>query len=246
MTAKLIPLKALTTGSKTLSVFTKAKPKNLSYLRQSIEKDGLLYPLVVIKEGAKYLVIDGKKRLNVIRKLAKSKLYSRSTAKVPCLVQDANNIAPVVSRRPTLLSGPELAHEIIIAAQSRVSYASIAQRFECDFSVVEDCVSLTKLHPELLMHFNNKVISLEQAAALATIENMEAQLNLLHQLGPFVSNTQIIEAIRTGATVLEISEDNIIVLPSRGRPIPKVDPAELIHKFGNRRQTTALNGRIAA
>ena len=246
MTTKLIPLKALIDGPKTLSVFGKAKPRDLSRLRQSIEQDGLLYPLVVIKEGAKYLVVDGKKRLNVIRKLAKSKLHSRSSAKVPCLVQDANNIKPIVARRPMLLTGPELAHEIIIAAQSRVSYATIAQRFECDIDVVEDCVSLTKLHPELLMHFNNKAISLEQAAAFATIENMKAQYDLLHQLGPFVSNTEIIAAIRAGETVIEISEDNIIFLPSRGRPAKQSGATQNTIKFGNTCQANELNERIAA
>ena len=243
---KLIPLKALTSGSNALSLFTKAKPRDFVRIRQSIEKDGLLYPLVVVKEGAKYLVIDGKKRLSVIRKLAKSKRYSRSTAKIPCLVQDVKKITPVMARRPALLTGPELAHQIMIAAQSRVSHASIAQRFECDLSVVEDCVSLPKLHPELLMHFNNKTISLEQAAAFATIENMGAQLSLLHQLGPFVSNTEIIQAIRTGATVIEISEENIIVLPSRGRPIQKVNPSKNIDIFGSKRQSNTINRRIAA
>ena len=243
---KLIPLKALTIGSNTLSIFTKSKPRDLVRIRQSIEKDGLLYPLVVVKEGAKYLVIDGKKRLSVIRKLAKSKRYTRSTAKIPCLVQDAEKITPVIARRPALLSGPELAHQIIIAAQRRISYASIAQRFECDISVVEDCVSLTRLHPELLMHFNDKAISLEQAAAFATIDNMGAQLSLLHQLGPFVSDIEIIAAIKTGATVIELSEDNIIVLPSRGRVERKVSPETGIKKFGNGRQADALNGRIAA
>lgn len=246
MTTKLIPLKALSLGTKTLSIFTKAKPKDLSKIRQSIIKDGLLYPLVVVKDGAKYLVIDGKKRLSVIRKLSKSSHYSRSTAKIPCLIQDAITIMPVMSRRPTLLTGPELAHQIIVAAQSRVSHAFIAQRFECDITVVNDCLSLTKLHPELLMHFNNKAISLEQAAALATIENMDAQLSLLHQLGPFVSNTEIIDAIRNGATVIELSEDNIIVLPSRRRPMPQAMPDNKLHKFGDRRQAYGFKTPIAA
>lgn len=246
MMTQLIPLKSLLLGDETLSIFTNAKPKNLLKIRQSIETDGLLYPLLVVKEGAKYLVVDGKKRLSVIRKLAKSKRYSRSTAKIPCLVQDPGNIAPLNSRRPLLLTGPELAHEILLVSQSRLSHVSIAQRFECDISVVEDCISLKRLHPELLIHFNNRAISLEQAAAFATIDNMEAQLSLLHQLGPFVSNTEIIQAIRTGATVIEISEDNIIVLPSRGRPVPKAGSEKNMDIFGNRRQVNTLNGRIAA
>lgn len=85
-------------------------------------------------------------------------------------------------------------------------------------SVIEDCLSLRNLHPEVLLHFNKGAVSLEQAAALATIGNMTAQLNLLHQLGPFVSNIEIIAAIKSGATVVELDEGNIIFLPSRGRP----------------------------
>ena len=243
MHTKLLPLKALSAAPMNLTVFTKPRSQNLDGLRRSIEKDGLLYPLVVMKEGAKYLVIDGKKRLKVIRKLAKSKLYNRSSAKIPCIVQDAHQITPVLNRRPTLLTGPELAHEIIVAAQSRASHVSIAQRFECDLGVVEDCISLTKLHPEMLMHFNNKAISLEQAAAFATIENMTAQLNLLHQLGPFVSDAEIIASIKAGATVLEISEDNIIFLPTRGRPTGR---APQIKEFGNNSQAMETNLFIAA
>lgn len=246
MTTKLIPLKALTAGNKSLSVFIQNKSESLTRLQQSIEKDGLLYPLVVVKEGAKYLVIDGKKRLSVIRKMSKSSRYTRSTAKIPCFVQRADNILPIAASKPTLLTDRELAHEIILAAQSQVSHAFIAQRFECKISVVEDCVSLTRLHPELLVHFNNNAISLKQAAAFATIDNMEAQLSLLHQLGPFASNSDIIEAIKAGETVIEISADNIVILPSRGRPFQKGLSAQKVLKFGNERHAYDLNDRIAA
>lgn len=246
MTTLMIPLKFLSLGGKTLSLFKKNKPRDLTNLRQSIETDGLLYPLIVVKVGAKYLVVDGKKRLSIIRKLAKSSRYTRSTAKIPCLVQEVNKITPIIERRPLLLTAPELAHEIIFAAQSRVSYVSIAQRFECDLSVVYDCISLSKLHPKLLMHFNNNVISLEQAAAFATIDNIEAQLSLLDQLGPFVSNAKIIEAIRNGVTVIKISDDNIIVLPSRGQRKSKSNVKNDNIKFGKNRHATVFNTRIAA
>lgn len=246
MIIQLIPLKALTSGTNTLSLFTKHKPASLIGIRQSIEEDGLLYPLVVVKSGSKYLVVDGKKRLSVIRNLARSKRYTRSMAKIPCIVRDANSLIPLNARRPVLLTAPELAQEIIKAAKRGLSYVSVAQRFDCDISVVEDCVSLTKLNPELLKHFNNKVISLEQAAAFATIDNKAAQLTLLHQLGPFVSDVQVIEAIRAGETVIEVSLDNVIVLPSRGRIKTSVDRSTRINEFGNQRHESPVNGNIAA
>ena len=219
MTMKLIPLKLLTEGQRSVSFMGKGKDKaSTLWLFRSIVKDGLLNPLVVTKQGHKYTVLDGKKRLAVIRKLARKRSLSKAIAKVPCIIQEATAITPVINRRPALLSGPELAHQIIVDAQSTTSLASIAQRFECDISVVEDCLSLRSLHPEILMHFNKGAVSLEQASAFATIANMTAQLDLLHQLGPFVSDTEIMASIKAGATVVELSEDNILFLPSRGHP----------------------------
>ena len=190
------------------------------------------------------MVLDGKKRLKAIRKLAKSSRFGRSMAKIPCIVQEANEIQPVIATRPILLSGPELAHQNILAAQTGISTVSMAQRFECDLSVVDDCISLTKLNPELLMHFNNGVISLEQAAAFSTIDNMKAQMDLLYQLGPFVSDMEIIASIKAGSTVLELSDDNIIILPSRGRR----DTHRNVQKqeFGNPAQAADFNVRVAA
>jgi hypothetical protein len=216
MTTKLIPLKLLSDGNETVSFLNPGK-RNASamWLSRSIIRDGLLNPLVVTQQGGKFIVIDGKKRLNALRQMAKSKRLSKAMTKIPCIVQSTLTLSPVENRRPLLMSGPELAHKIILEAQGATSHMSIAQRFECDLSVVEDCLSLSALHPEILLHFNSGAVTLEQAAALATIENMKAQLDLLQQLGPFVSNTEIVAAIRSGATVVELSEDNIIFLPSR-------------------------------
>lgn len=231
MATKLIPLKFLTDGQNSVSFIAKVKQKDQNLgLARSIIKDGLLNPLVVMKQGSKYIVLDGKKRLVIIRKLAKSNRLSKAIAKVPCVVQETQSLSPLKNRRPALLTGPELAHEVILDAQSGYSHVEIAQRFECDVTVVLDCLSLRNLHPEILLHFNKRAVSLEQAAALATIENMTAQLDLLHQLGPSVSDIDIIAAIKAGATVVELSEDNIIFLPSRGRPEAK--SRQKIFKFG--------------
>lgn len=234
MSTMLIPLKLLTPGESNVSLMVKNRIRHKDgfvRLAKSIMKDGLLNPLVVMKHGGRFIVLDGKKRLEIIRRMAKSKRLSKAIAKVPCIVQETQSLSPLNSRRPVLLTGPELAHEVILEAQSAVSHAAIAQRFECEVSVVEDCLSLKNLHPEILLHFNKRAISLEQAAALATIENMTAQLDLLHQLGPFVSDLAIIAAIKAGATVVELAEDNIIFLPSRGRPETK--NTQRLFEFGN-------------
>lgn len=232
MATKLIPLKLLTDGQSAVSFMLNNKHKDTTlWLARSIVKDGLLNPLVVIKQGSKFVVLDGKKRLAIIRRMAKNDRLNKAIAKVPCVVQETHTVAPLKNKRPILLTGPELAHQIILDGQAAKSHAEIAQRFECSISVVEDSLSLRKLNPEILLHFNKGAISLEQAAALATIENMTAQLDLLHQLGPFVSDKDIISAIRAGATVVELSDNNIIFLPSRGRPAKK-KPLQRKLKFG--------------
>ena len=244
MAPKLIPLKLLSDGEDTVSFIGKGKSKACPvWLSKSILRDGLLNPLVVTQQGAKFIVIDGKKRLAVMRAMMKSRRLAKAIAKVPCIVQDSINLKPIETRRPLLLSGPELAHKIIIAAQSATSHVSIAQRYECDASVVQDCLALRRLHPELLLHFNNGAISLEQASALATVENMKAQLDLLHQLGPFVSNIDIIAAIRAGATVVELSEDNFIFLPSRRA---KTEGQQQTFEFDKRHPVTASRRRRLA
>ena len=243
MAPKLIPLKLLTDGADTVSFMGKSRACS-AWLSKSILKDGLLNPLVVVQQGSQFIVIDGKKRLAVIRQITKSKRLAKAIAKVPCIVQGAVSLKPIETKRPLLLSGPELAHKIITAAQTAESLVSIAQRYECDVSVVEDCLSLRGLHPELLLHFNNGAISLDQASALATIDNKKAQLDLLHQLGPFVTNTDIIAAIRAGATVVELSEENFIFLPSRAR---KPENQQHILEFDNHRPSSpSRSGRLAA
>lgn len=250
MAPKLIPIKLLSSGDDSVSFMGNGKVRGgAPWLAKSIKKDGLLNPLVVTQQGNKFIVIDGKKRLAVMQQMAKARHLGKAIAKVPCIVQGGMALRPIESRRPLLMSGPELAHEIIISVKTATSHVSIAQRFECDITVVEDCLSLPNLHPEILLHFNNKAISLEQAAAFATIENMTAQLDLLHQLGPFVSNDDIIAAIRGGATVVELSEDNIIFLPSRRRQVSDDRAAEQqqTFEFDKQQPMTALRSvRLAA
>jgi len=246
MAPKLIPIKLLLDGGDVVSFMSKSKRKACDiWLTNSVIKDGLLNPLVVRQHGNKFIVVDGKKRLAIIRRLTKLKRLSKAIAKVPCIVQDVVSMSPIDRRRPLLLTGPELAHKIILDAQNATSHVSIAQRYECDLAVVEDCLSLPGLHPEMLQHFNNRAISLEQAAAFATIENKKAQLDLLHQLGPFVSNADIIAAIRGGATVVELSDDNIIFLPSRRREAPANQ--QQTFEFDNTKASTAApGGRLVA
>ena len=214
MTVRLIPLKDLT-ALENVQRFSVRRPHNLEPIKRSITDNGLLNPLIVMKQNNRYQVLDGKKRLKVIRQLVKANKQTRALNKIPCVIQENPEHVIVEPRRPTLITGPELAHAIITQMDLGLPPISVAQRFECDYSVIDDAMSLKKLHPTMLEHFNNRAISLEQASAFATIPNPEAQLSLLEQLGPFVSNEKIIAAIKTGETVIEVPNGEVVILPSR-------------------------------
>ena len=229
MNVLMIELKHLTAND-CLTVFPRKPSRGFASIKNSIETDGLLNPLTVIKQKGKFIVIDGKKRLLALRELAKSNKFKRALYKVPCNIDCTSEIG-IDPARPVLMSGPEVAHKIICEVESGMPRVMVAQRYECTAAVVEDSLSLRNLHPEILMCFNNDTLSLEQAAAFATIENMNAQWSLLLQLGPFVSNAEIITAIKSGEAVLDLPCGETIILPSRTRRTPNVDSVRASHRL---------------
>lgn len=214
MTFTYISLKSLSARKISLLKPTKTAMA-MKYLLSSLERDGLLNPLIVQEQNGRFFVVDGKKRLIALRQLAKQKLYRRALSKVPCIIVEKFDSKQWDWDRPQLMSEYELAHKVIVTSRLGVSEALIAKRFECRIDILRDCLSLRQLHPKLLMQFNNNVISLRQAAAFATIPNIDAQWSLLLQLGPFVSDKDIMDSVRNGETVIKLEEDNIIILPSR-------------------------------
>ena len=237
MTFILIPLNDLVFETK-IGTLVRSSRTRLTALRASIVDVGLLNPLVVTKQKSKYLVINGRKRLMVLRQLAKSKVYMKSLHKVPCLAVETADQELPKRRRPLLVRAPALAHALITDINSGLSSVSIAQKYECDINLVDDALSFRNLHETVLQHFSNEVISWDQAAALATIPNPDAQMNLLKQLGPFVSDKEIIAAIRAGDTVIELPDGNVICLPTR--------PRQDISLFDQEHFTETTKARLAA
>jgi len=223
MTIQLIALKDLVLNEK-ISFFRKTPMQNIEWIEESIENEGLLNPLIVTRRNNKFVVLDGKKRLTAIRKLARSHDYRRALHKIPCLVDVPESVIRKLNQ-PALISQPELAHKALIALRAGASAKAISQRFDCSLCVIEDIMMLPNLHPDIMKHFNSKTISLQQAAAFATIDNPKAQWALLLELGPFVSRTEIISAIRSGEVVLDLPNGETIILPSRraARKTPNFD-----------------------
>ena len=200
---------------KTEFSFSLAHRKIIDQICDGIGAVGLLNPLIVTKVKGRYLVVDGKKRLHAIKKLARLNRLPRTLNTVPCLVTDSDPVSIDKNEKPILLSDIELVQEILLAETAGVSVSDIETKLECSQEFISQALSLKKLDEKLIQAFLNNAINLEQASALATIPNPNAQWDLLLQLGPFATQPEIISAIASGSTVLELPNGDVLLLPSR-------------------------------
>ncbi len=202
-------------------------PKVVS-LAKAIVTDGLLNPILVTKAktsktdtaSAPYRVIDGEKRLRAFELLSHAKRLPRSLRLVPCLEQScAPNNAP---NRPALKTDSEFVHAICDAFSAGASKTALMARFACTASAVDQALSLNNLNEQIMDYFSSGHLSLEQAAAFASLPNKQAQWTLLQKLGPFAHAADVISAILGGETVLTMPNGELLILPSRE---PRFNPA---------------------
>lgn len=223
MTLTYLPLPTLLSGNfRHLNARHFASYKKIA---NSIVDNGLLNPIAITKKPRrtsqtkskqKWNVIDGRKRLIALNILKIGNNLPRSLVSIPC--QEYNDEANITqSARPELVSGYELTHHIRRNFTKGYSVSVLAQRYHCSENLINAALSLNGLNPELDQHFRNGVLSFEQVVAFATMPSKDAQKRLLMELGPFVNNSDIIEVITAGATVVNLPSGEALVLPSRGQ-----------------------------
>lgn len=183
-------------------------------IAKRILRDGLLNPLTVTRKGSKFLVVDGAKRLAALHILSKAGRLPRSLTRVPVSIRTAEP-ASSSNNRPALLSDVELAKAIMGAVSDGQTQSQICDRFDCSAEIVEYALSLSNLNPQIREYFLSGHLSLEQVAAFATLENPDAQWRLLQELGPFAHAKDVISAILSGQSVIELADGNVMILPSR-------------------------------
>lgn len=228
MTVISLPQEAL--ASKIAFCFSRETKRDIDALCQDIARVGLLNPLIVMKEKGRYVILDGKKRFQAIRKLTRRKMLPRTLNKVPCIVTDRISISEHKSAKPILLSDQDLAAGITQMVGLGSTPKEAGLKYQCSSEIVSKALSLENLHQKLREAFASGTINLEQAAAFATLPNPKSQWDLLLKLGPFISDTAIISAISDGDTVIETSAGNIVILPSRA-PAPALKNSGAITKI---------------
>lgn len=166
-------------------------------LQGSIERFGLLAPIVAVRAGGRLVVLDGRKRLAAIRRLAFLGRLPASLKTVPYVLASG-------SRAPTHRDASTPA-----MLRSRALFAAVMQRFRAgapldgiaaDLHIsrrcVRDVLALARLDEAVRRSLFERLISVVQAQAFATIPDMTRQRRVLMQLGPFADPEDICAAGR--------------------------------------------------
>lgn len=187
--------------------------KEVAQIQNSITAHGLLNPLIVMPRGGKLVIVDGKKRLAALRRMRFAGELPRSLVNVPYILIDQK--AEYERGVMTLLSNRERFEEVVNLRRKGLGLMEIAGELYISKQCVKDLLGVALLSPRLRQAYFGGTISTQQARAFASLPNMDSQDQLLIALGPFADAPEILKAIESGDTVIEMDDDNVIILPSR-------------------------------
>lgn len=170
-------------------------------LERSILEFGLMSPIVVSVAKNHLVIIDGKKRLAAIKRLAFAGTLPRSLVNIPYILTDEAN--QMDFRAASVLSGRELYYAVMALKQSGTEIEEIAARLYLDRRSIIETISLSRLSKRLRQVFFAKSISFQQALAFTAEPDETAQEALLLALGPFAKPHVILETIRDNKTRAE-------------------------------------------
>lgn len=190
-------------------------------IERSILEFGLMSPIVVSVAKHRLVIIDGKKRLAAIKRLAFDGTLPRSLVNIPyILTEDAKEMD---FRAASVLSGRDLYQAVMSLKQSGTNVEDIAKRLYLDRRSIIETISLSRLSDQLRQAFFDKTISFDQALAFTALPDLAKQEALLLKLGPFAKPRVILETIRDlknqaqikieASQVKDGPDNNVFILP---------------------------------
>lgn len=174
--------------------------RDVKALQDSIVRFGLLSPIVAIERAGRLIVVDGRKRMAAIRRLAFEGRLPRSLARIPYLLTD--DLTAAERQVPILVSNRDLFSALLSQFHDGASVSEMADRFCISHQCVRDILSLSRLDSILQTAFFQRVINFSQARAYAALPDTRTQIARLRQLGPFATPNQILD--RTSAAFAEV------------------------------------------
>lgn len=208
-----------------LSVFRSSMPtvlygdqlKSVQLMQDSIAKLGLLTPITVSRQGNHLLVVDGRKRLAALQRLQFQGQLNPELLSIPYVIVNTvrqRRLALGQEQLP-LLSNDQKYNLVMDLIDEGFGFSHIADMLYVPRDYVLMMTRIGQLSPELQQTFLEDMLTVSQVHAFASIPNLKAQAKLLEMLGPYVEAPSIMEALKSGQTVLKIDNDNVLVLPSR-------------------------------
>lgn len=191
-------------------------------IESSVLKHGLFNPIIVMKEGLRLIVVDGSKRLTALRRLMFQGKLPTSLNEVPYIVvEDCRKQDADMAAKPLKLLSNREKYDLVTAMHNRGrTSAEIANHLFVKTSCVRDILNVKQLSPTLRAEFINDRLTLDQARALASLQDYRMQEAIIRVLGPFVSAEEILrigvklmKKMKPIDTDIEMS-DNIVDFPA--------------------------------
>ena len=165
--------------------------KDIKAVQASISQYGLLSPIIVSRTNNQLVVLDGRKRLAAIKRLAFMGRLPRSLVNIPYLeIQDMPRAADPT---PALMSNRELYQTVTQMFRNTQDVEYIASELFLTRKGVKQILTLCRLSPRLRRSFFDKTISFESARAYAAFPSHNIQEQIFSALGPFAEGQDILD-----------------------------------------------------
>ncbi len=191
--------------------------KAVKTLQSSIALFGLLSPICVTRKGDKFIILDGHKRLTALHRLRFEQGPHPHFSNIPYVIartvlhQRLKNSEEFLP----LLSNDAQYNLVMDLRDSGLGVLDISNALYTSTQYVRNLLSLDKLSRNLQAAFLDDSLTLSQAHAYGTIENLDAQDKLLELLGNNFDHPSIIQALKAGETVINVNDKNVVCLHSR-------------------------------
>lgn len=150
---------------------------DITELAMSIASVGLIQPLTCVKDGDKYLVVAGQRRLKALQLLAKN---GNDVGKIEITITKQDPI--VVSTTENLIRLPPTPVDQFRAfSKMKGDESSIAEAFGCSIRLVKRRMALGRLPDDILTKLEEGDVSLEQAMVLTMCKTKKHMEEMLKQ-----------------------------------------------------------------
>lgn len=198
--------------------------KDVRQIERSIAEFGMIMPIIVTGTNNSLMVIDGKKRLTALKRMAFAGTLPRSLVKIPYLFLDE---AQKFGRRPlSILPSPEIYKSVEKLKFEGDSVTNIARKLYLCRRSVQEMLHLTHLCDVIKKAFFRQSISFEQAHAFSTMPCKATQNRIFFMLGPFAEVPEILEALKADTLLQNANISDAIVMKKDILPSPQ-NPAQI-------------------